>query len=571
MKRITIIFLCALLSGAVASAQVAKQVEVTKNYVPAISPASKLAIVPDMVDTVTLRPEIDYTVTPVHFGSSLGTRRFSPATVNYWEYRREYPFYMKIGAGYPLNSTLDARASSYRADVGYVSAYINHRGQYSKIRMNDPVSGSDFKNNSQQMVNRAGVAGGKYFGRYTLSGDLSYRSDVYHRYPLLLHDFKRRKVDFEDVDFKLQFGDSFSDLSRMNFRVYGAADFYNDKSDTFISGARYQQVSASAGGSISRRIGGRGLFLVSADWRGYYGTKALADYDNTIVSGKIMYGYRSRRGLNFKIGASYHYDRNSMDAEKKNRHYVIPYLHIALDLHEKGVFVPYLEVDGSIENNSYYSLVKRNPYVDVLGAASRLTSLPNTACYNVRFGVSGHSSNSKFAYRFYANMSFLENALYWYNVNRIYFDAETGRKNIWSLNAAIDYKPISQLYMSLRVKGMVYTNFKAPALAIAAPPVEASLKVRYTQKKFALGASADVVGVRKWTGVVYPEFGVAEVERATWRLPAYVDVGVAADWYVSPKCTVFAEGKNLANMKIYRWAYYREYGANFTVGVKLQF
>ena len=45
-------------------AQVEKQVEVTKAYVPKVEQAAKLAIEPDMTDTVQMRPEIDYTITP---------------------------------------------------------------------------------------------------------------------------------------------------------------------------------------------------------------------------------------------------------------------------------------------------------------------------------------------------------------------------------------------------------------------------------------------------------------------------------------------------------------------------
>jgi len=35
--------------------------------------------------------------------------------------------------------------------------------------------------------------------------------------------------------------------------------------------------------------------------------------------------------------------------------------------------------------------------------------------------------------------------------------------------------------------------------------------------------------------------------------------------------TLFAEGRNLCDAKLYDWAYYRDYGVGFTAGVKLQF
>lgn len=578
MKRVISISLFALLACAGVSAQVTKQVEVTKNYAPSVSQATKLAIAPNMVDTVTLRPEIDYTITPRSFSSTLGTHRFKPASVTYWEYMKEYSFYMKLGVGYPLNSVADVYASTHRADVGYIMGYVNHRGQYSKIRMTDLFDGSSYRNNSQQMVNRVGVNAGKYFGRYTLSGDIYYQSDIYHRYPLR-SDYDRREINFEDVNLKLRFGDSFVDLKRLNFDVYGSVDFYNDKSKTFVEDSKYQQIDATAGVKFARRLATRSMFSASIDYRGYYGLKDLSSYSNNILSATLLYGYNSGRLLDLKAGLTYCFDHTT-SAAKTNRNYVMPYLYVGLNVRNKGTFVPYIELDGEVINNSYYSLLKRNPYVEILGSDGAgmpdfMHSLPNTAKYNVRFGVSGHTRNSKFAYRFYANMSFLENSIYWYNVNQLFFNAEVARENVWSVNAELDYKPVSQLLLSMQVRGLIYTNFST--VNSAHPPVEAKLRLRYTHKKFAIGASAELQGVSKWTCISNPVFvgssddENAALERDTVTVPASVDVGLTFDWYVSDKCTVFVEGNNLANMNIYRWVYYREYGANFTAGVKIQF
>ena len=85
MKRLTIIQVLVFLLSGVATAQVAKQVEVTKDYVPTVGQATKLPSVPNMTDTVTMRPEIDYTIAPRSFSSALGTHRIKPATATYWE------------------------------------------------------------------------------------------------------------------------------------------------------------------------------------------------------------------------------------------------------------------------------------------------------------------------------------------------------------------------------------------------------------------------------------------------------------------------------------------------------
>lgn len=134
MKRVLILSAAVLFCGVPLRAQVTKQVEVTKVYVPEVSKAVKLPIVPDMTDTVRLRPEIDYTVTPSALATNLSTEPFRPASVTYWEFNRPRPLYLKVGAGAPLNSVLDLYASTQNPGTGYAVGYLNHTGDWAEIR-----------------------------------------------------------------------------------------------------------------------------------------------------------------------------------------------------------------------------------------------------------------------------------------------------------------------------------------------------------------------------------------------------------------------------------------------------
>lgn len=587
MKRIYGILIGLMTAAAVGgsvSAQVAKQVEVTKDYIPQVAKAEKKSIEPNMVDTVTIRPDIDYTITPRSFSSALNTSRLRPASVTYWEYDRKYPFYLKAGVGYPLNTIADLYATTHRADVGYLTGYVNHQGQFSKIKVIDPSTQGIFNNNARQMLNRVGVNGGKYVGRYTLNGDVFYESDVYNRYPYeTVNEYDPRKIDFENIALKLKFGDSFADLSHLNFMVDAGFDFYNDKSATVnfadlkapTTADKYQQIAASASARIARNIGKRSMFSVAAGYRGYYGMRTLSHYRNTIASLAVRYGYKSKRMLDLKVGVDYHFDKVSLLAAK---HHVMPYVYLGLNVRDNGRFVPYVELNGELHNNSYQELQRRNPYVAMLGYAgmpsmNSAESLPNTALYNLRFGFTGHTKNSRLAYRLYANMAFIDNSLYWYSVNRAFFGVELARRNICSINASVEYKPISSLIVEARVRGMIYTTFATVENAL--PAIEARLALRYTHRKFAIGASADLVGSSRWTSILKyrqgQDFQAMVAINPGVKVPTTVDVGLTADWFASDKCTVFIEGRNLANMNIYRWVYYREYGIHFTAGVKIQF
>lgn len=581
-------FLFSILSlsfALVATAQVHREVEVTKQYAPALQQSRKLTIVPGEVDTVTIRPEIDYTITPKAFSAAFTTEKFRPASVTYWEYARKYPFYLKAGVGYPIASELDFYATTQRADVGYLTAFVNHVGRFSPIKVAD-ADGSILKNNSNQMVNRVGLGGGKYFGKYTLDGILGYNASMYNRYaytPSERFDTPE-KVDFETMGIDLSFGDQFADLTKLNFSVYLSADFYNDKSEQFgffnpndlVSDMKLQQMNFDAGVKFAKSIGQKCDLSATVGYQGYYGMQKMADYSNTMVTASLLFGYHTPSLFELKVGLSYTYDSLAL-AHQKSVSHLLPYLYLGFDI-GSGVFVPYLEVDGKVENNSYCSLQQRNPYIAIMGyeslpVASTNLALPNTTEYNARLGFMGQINSGKLSYRLYANIAVAQNALYWYNVDRAFFAAKTARLDTWSVNAAVEYKPISSLLITASAKGMLYKKYAN--VEIARPNLEADLAVRYVHRKFAVGLNAALVSSTKWSVVTSDSQSTTaahDISTATVkRFGTYVDLGLSADWFVSKQCTLFIEGRNLTNSNIYRWAFYREYGIGCLVGFKVQF
>lgn len=564
MRKI-ILTIAALCVALTALAQVEREVEVTKQYVPKLPPARKMDMTPDRVDTVSIRPEIDYTIAPKSFASALTSEKFRAAKVTYWEYKRQYPFYIKAGVGYPLVSEVDAYASTNRADVGYFSAYVNHLGSYSDIKTANPISGEEFKGNSQQMTNRVGINGGKYFGRYTFNGDLYYHSDIFHRYAQPESEDAVDEINYEDIALTMSFGDSFADMSKLNFGIYALADYYNDKSEQLPVvdvERKMQQFNVAAGVKMGRNVGTRGCLYATFDYQGYYGLKYMKGYSNTLFSGAVKFDYNLKSLLDIKAELKY---TNDKIAGQKSRHRILPNLYVGFNVGKRGVFVPYVEVDSYIENNSYQSLQGVNPYI--LLRDLEYMSVPNTAVYNLRAGFTGHTVNNKFSYRLYANVASMSDALYWVNVDNIGFDVITDSQNIISLNASVEYKPFSSLLLGAGFKGMYYDN--GADVESGKPAFLADFAVRYTHRKFAIGATAEAMGSRSWTFIDTTAANGGGI--SSHKYPACVDLGLTFDWFVAKQCTVYVEGRNLANAKIYDWALYRRLGAGAVVGIKVQF
>lgn len=551
----------------VATAQVTREVEVVKEYIPKLPPARKLDMATDKQDTVNIRPEIDYTITPNSFTSALSTSKVRPATVTYWEFDKRYPFYLKAGVGYPLATELDVYASTNRADVGYLSGYVNHRGRFSNIKDSYTLAGQTFEydNSAQSMENRIGLNGGKYIGRYTLDGDIYYQSNQYNRYAQPQVEAQQvPAVNYENFAAAFKFGDSFSDMSKVNFSVYASADYYNDKSNQLLDNAKLQQAATAVGAIVGREVATRTLLTLSLGYNGYYGLKSLDSYSDNIISATAMVNFHTKKKLDVRAGLTYSYD-NLKGAEGNRKNHIFPHLYLGANLFDNGAFVPYVEVDGELVNNSFQQLQQQNPYV-ILSA-----NVPNTYSYNFRIGFSGNVLKNRLSYRVYADADIVRNALYWTIMQPAYFEATVGKYTVWSINAALEYKPLSTLYFALKAKGMAYKEPAEWTVENHRPAFEGEFNARYTHRKFAVGAVARLVGKTNWSVLESPATSETEAVYQSVNYPAYVDLSLVFDWFVGKRCTLYVEGRNLANAKIYHWALYKEYGIGALAGVKVQF
>jgi hypothetical protein len=63
------------------------------------------------------------------------------------------------------------------------------------------------------------------------------------------------------------------------------------------------------------------------------------------------------------------------------------------------------------------------------------------------------------------------------------------------------------------------------------------------------------------------------VATGVFKAPTSLNLSLYGDYLVSKTCTVYGEVNNVLGdvMPTYHWAFYRELGASFTVGIKVLF
>lgn len=610
MRRLSLILLttacvAALLLPRTAAAQIEKQVEVTKDYVPRVQQAAKLAVVPDLTDTTRMRPEIDYTVTPLSLNSPIDIQPIRPAMLSYWTFNRPVPFYLKLGAGYPLNTVADLYAATQHPDTGYALAYINHTG-----RLADLCNSFGVRNNSTQMLNRIGIAGGKYFGRHTLEGHLSYENRLYHRYGAYaapatdgwLPAAPGAQIDFGDANLLLRFGDDFQDLSRINFDVALAGNLFYDQTVWSSLADRPRQTTLRVDGRIARAFGKQRLSLdLGYAWTG--GRRALDGYRQQLIHAGGSYAAEGS-WIDFEAGLDYYHDRLAGNGK---HNYFLPRLRFAFDL-GTAAMRPFVEIDGSLQEQSYRALTREVPYV-VPGTYGTRSAVD----YNGRLGIRGALWRDQFVYRLYAACTIRDNHNYWYGVGvaplpdageafdpslggdplatldpkapvtpSMELDAADlthfaaygamlpvqGHQTVVSFHGEAEFRPVSALQFELGVHGYLYNDDLD--LCNGSPALEANFGIRYSVKRITLGASLSGQTARKWT-ILYATDRLGGSGRTTFTDSASLNLRFTFDWRITGRFGLFVEGDNLLNQQQYSFPWYTDYGANFTAGVKLAF
>lgn len=572
-----------------------RQLEVTREYTPKVGQAEKLAVEPDMVDTVKLRPDVTYSVTPTASPVSFEVEPYAPATVSNAEWDPSHPFYLRAGIGLPLQSTADLYITPRLRAGSVLGLYYNHRGSFSKLR-ND----AGFKTDAKDMYNGAGIFGSKQWARYKLEGDLMFsdrRYDMYgtagpsyfdedaYEYPRPIEYFFASGDDavIERLRGRIAFGDTFIDLSKFNFRAW-----------LDLGGAAHavKQADVNFGVKVSQMFdGGRQGFEATLSERAAVDLRP-EHYDDHGNATTVVFAprYLLRLG-NFRLDAGI--DLRLVDNKAYDQHYfnIRPAFDISYNV-ARGRFVPFVSFSSRMIDGSLGALTLQNPYDGVHGVNTGHQA-PTGWSGDMRLGFSGNFGGV-FSYRLSGGVSDLDK----YHIPVM--SQETCNLFLPGLYFAAFF-PVE--FIPAQIDGMLFTvggeiglhdvggfsarlganwnrieiqkSYGREGIKGDLPKYDARLELSYDHKnKFKITAGAHLTGDREFMTEYYYDNidGWGILDKTTHiSLDPVVDVSLGAEMKVMHDFWVFVEGRNLANQKLYPIPYYRGLGANVMAGIKVVF
>lgn len=537
-----------------------RRVDVSREYMPDMDRAAKLTIRPVMNDTVSLRPELDYTVVPAPWYTGFGVAAINPVRVDASSFEQLMPFYLKAGFGGPSRSVLDLYGTTTSTSGGYAGGYVTHKGEWSKLR-----NEMDVKARGLESHNSVGVFGRTYLGRrLAFSGEVGYDYDIYSRYGFSQyydadHSTNGRLISYSIPRVAVRIGHDFVDMDRFNFAVRADGYLLRDRDNIKESG-----IDIALG--LGQRFGVHELKLDIA-YGGAFGSGNLEDYDLTAFG--VTPSYRVK-GAKLEIGAqveiSYNKLKNSYSGNSSKTLF-LPSADVVWRVDD--AFAPFARLSSRAVSNSYWDVTSRNPYT-----ASAMY-LP-TRDYRAVAGLRGDLA-SNFSYEVRVGGGYMKDALfnvYWDGLG-IFLPGTYGEKvKYFTAGASLTGRISGKFSAGLEAD---YFNYSQDELeyTLDLPEFRGDIFFKYNHRdKLFLKLTGGLTGTRNfsyYSASPVPDSDAMSANLGYEKQNAVFDLGLEAEYRLNKKLGIWIAGENLLNQKLYPYYNYRGFGISVTAGVKLMF
>ncbi len=530
-------------------AQEHKHVEVTTIYTPDLALATKLIAPASVAEDSNLEPEIEYSINTDIWQIELDDHYFDPARASYWDYNRPIKTYMRAGFGTQGGSDFKFRYTTQNVRVGYFSVGFNHDGNFSKRENMDGqlrTIGESF-----DMRNGVSLVAGTFLGSQMLEVDTKINFDSYNRYAESVAEVSM--LNFQNVDLKLTYGDSFSNLTRLNFGIDVYGGYWGHKTPA-VDKVTSSLSQFNAGGALRfARNFNEGTFGLKIGGDMYQ--SLLTTYNDLRIGAELQYS----RDFDFvKLESSLGYMFDKVQDAEKPANFILPRAKALFNVGLEYV-TPYVELNTTVSQNSAGKLYTMNPYIDYIVSQDVMLKMPNSRNFDIAVGAMGSLFKSSLTYRIYAGTNRIKNGVVWYVTNSGNFGVATADNNRLFVGAELGYSPIGGLTLTANVNA--HKDDTTSKYLFDAPKFRAEFMAEYVLKRWRFYTSANMMGQREWSC----ESG------ETFKSESTIDLRAGMSFRATTKWKVYVDGYNLLNARIYDYAYYYRNGMGVVAGVEIDF
>ncbi len=347
---ITAILLPGMTGLMLAQDEIKKEIVVVKPYEPSLSDAFKINVLPRVSDSISIRPDFNYSIEPRKFETAFHVRPISPAKLVGAPLKKLYKSYLKIGIGNYLIPLGEIRINSLRSKNSQWGLSLRHYSINGKIRLDN-----DEKVSPGYFENSGNLHGKKIFNKAYLSGDLNGAWDGtnFYGYPTSLDTSLNEddvKQHYLKLDGRIKMGSIHKDSTHLNYTWTLDYNYTNDRH-------KNNEHAFLLNADVNKRFRSGNTFGLVLSGNYYRTSLSIDSINNTVVSAKPWIG-KTTADFSYRVGVEMLADIRGDDVAP--HFYPDAYLQIGV---VRGILVPYLGADGKMQVNNYRSVIGENMYI----------------------------------------------------------------------------------------------------------------------------------------------------------------------------------------------------------------
>lgn len=525
-----------------------KEVQVVRPYEPSISDAYKINLQPNIDDTIRVNPNFKYSILQRPINTYFTPSPISAARMLPQPLADLRPAFVRVGFGNYSMPLLEAYYNSNRDPNYMYGVWAQHNSSVGKVKLeNDKKVDADFGNTNLMLF------GKKMFADKIIRGEIGYSNlqKTYYGY-----DFKNTAVTpnsdkqrVNRVNANIEFTTTQKDSAHLNYSILSQFEHLSDKFDM-------QENKIGAAFAMNKYVeqeqfGGE-ISLVH-----YMQNNSLDSGNNTIfkLSPWIHFFGPQWRAI---AGVGIIYDSNT----ETNNTYFFPKAYISYDV-VSHYFIPYIEIGGFLEENSYSKILTENPYIqpglDVWNTAHKMI---------LTGGIKGKFS-STVSYNLLASYSIIDSMYFFVNtslnasnplMNRFnaVFDNVEQTRILGELTVAPTEKfniLLHAEYFDYKMKNIEHPWFK--------PDYTAFISLRYSLKDKLVTNIQIYSNGKRWVNGLNGS--------APFKMDSYIDVNLGFEYSYNQRLSAFINLNNLTSERYEEWYLYPAFRLSVQLGATYKF
>ncbi|HBH84782.1 MAG: hypothetical protein A2X03_15580 [Bacteroidetes bacterium GWA2_40_15] len=570
IKRTTAITLLMMITLLSLNAQERKQepslkreVTLYNPYKPSLNIVRKRSFLPDMKDTMQIRPVFNYEVNSEPFMPAYTISPIKAAALMPDPLPKLYKSYINAGLGTHLSPLGEISITNERSKKGAIGLYARHFSTNGKVKLEN-----DDKVFAGYMDNDASLFGKRFIKKSILEGSVDFTQKIRYAYgndPEITGYTSEKdsvRMKYNNIGAKASFSSATLDSSDLFYDVDLAYDYFHHLPDMF-------QQKFVLDGDFAKSV--KGFYIGSGINYELYLPADSIDTGSAYIFALSPFISKAKEQWNFKLGFEALMDREgdfNLYPDVEFGFNVVPsYLSF------------FTTLSGYLERNDPLKLVSENPFIaskKFFGSApdAMLFRLPDTdhelivsAGFKGNTGIDGN-------YLISASYSFIENMLFYSNivfpdsvVPRAvgnYFMPITGLGELLNIHGEITGRISDKMTFS----GMAnFYNYSFGITPWNKPSWDGKFGLDYNLRD-KIVAGVELAALGKRTQIINGDYSSRNAGYLSREIsmPSHFNLNLTAEYRYSNILSFWTKFNNISFRDYYEWAYYPSQRFFFMVG-----